>query len=85
MKQGIENMRAYLVDYMAEVDSIQLGGAFEYRKAQLECWSDFALLQYWLTYNGVFDGGESMLTELKRLVAHSPTCNPKSVIDNCSI
>jgi len=40
------------------------------------------LFHYWLTYNGVFDGGESMLNHIKILIDDSPTCNPNSVIKN---
>jgi hypothetical protein len=31
-------------------------------------WRDFDLFHYWLTYNGVFDGGEDMLNDIKILV-----------------
>lgn len=67
METKSQNLRAYLIDYMAEIDAMNLGHTYEYHCAQLQRWSDFSLLQYWITYNGVFDGGQEMLTELKRL------------------
>ncbi len=85
MKENIQKFREYLISYMAEIDAIQLGGEYEKHYRELSRWNDFDLLQYWLIYNGVFDGGESMLMELKRLVEYSPTCNPNSVIENCNI
>lgn len=52
---------------MAEIDSAQLHQTYKESYDLLDQYSDFELLQYWITYNGVFDGGESMLNELKRL------------------
>ena len=68
MKTNVQDFRNYLIDYMAKIDSVNLGGSYEYHCSNLQSWNDFDLLEYWLTYNGVFDGGEDMLKELKRLV-----------------
>lgn len=77
-----QEMRYYLSNYMAEIDTAQLGGTYEEHYKKLDTWTDFELLRYWLLYNGVFDGGESMLMELKRLCSGDPRCNPNSVILN---
>jgi hypothetical protein len=65
--QKCQDFRKYLLDYMAEIDSVQLHQTYKESYDILDQYSDFELLQYWITYNGVFDGGESMLNELKRL------------------
>jgi hypothetical protein len=56
---------------MAQIDSENLGGSYEVHYENLSHWSDFALLGYWLTYNGVFDGGEDRLKVLKILINKS--------------
>jgi len=62
-----QQLRDILISEMASIDSENLGGTYEYNYENLERWSDFALLQYWLEYNGVFDGGEERLNTLKIL------------------
>lgn len=80
-----KDFRHFLIDAMAKVDCIHLFDNYDYHYKHLSDYSDFSLLQYWLTYHGVFDGGESNLNELKRLISYSPTCNPKSVIENLNL
>ena len=70
---------------MADIDSTQLGGSYDEHYALLDHWTDFELLQYWLLYNGVFDGGEGMLNELKRLCVGDPRCNTRSDVQNQNI
>lgn len=65
---GIEKLRHYLIDEMAKIDSQNLGGTYEFNYENLKNWNDFSLLQYWMEYNGVFDGGESLLMNLKTLI-----------------
>ena len=58
-------LKKKLAKKMAEVDEkcmgVDYGKAYEYH---LTCES-FELLEYWLSYFGVFEGGEELLQELK--------------------
>ncbi len=60
------NFKQFLASAMAEIDAMNFTEetyAEHYNK--LMQWRDFDLFHYWLTYNGVFDGGESMLNNIK--------------------
>lgn len=80
--EPVVDFRYYLTDYMSTIDTAQLGGTYDEHYKKFDTWTDFELLRYWLLYNGVFDGGESMLMELKRLCPSDPRCNPNSEIKN---
>ena len=54
---------------MAEIDFQHFQGmTIEQHYNQRLNMRDFDLLAYWLDYNGVFDGGEDMLSKLKILL-----------------
>ena len=84
--ESSEKFKQFLASEMAEIDAIHLSNqTYEQHYSTLMQWRDFDLLHYWLTYNGVFDGGESMLNHIKILINDSPTCNPNSVVKNLNI
>ena len=79
-------LKNFLAMEMALIDSMHYDDkTYQEHYNGLMQWNDFDLLSYWIVYNGVFDGGESMLNNLKILVEGSITLNPKSVIENCNI
>lgn len=60
------NFKEFLASSMAEIDAINFTDkSYSEHYNKLMQWRDFDLLHYWLRYNGVFDGGESMLDNLK--------------------
>jgi hypothetical protein len=62
-------LKHYLAQYMAEIDFQNFGQmTHEEHYNQKMNMRDFDLLAYWLDYNGVFDGGEDMISKLKILV-----------------
>lgn len=62
-------LKHYLSQYMAEVDFQNFGQmTFAEHYNQKMNMRDFDLLAYWLDYNGVFDGGENMISKLKILI-----------------
>lgn len=64
-----ENLKKFLATEMALIDSINLTEkTYQQHYESLIQWRDFDLLSYWLTYNGVFDGGESLLKHLDDLI-----------------
>lgn len=86
MKTNSIKFKQFLASEMAEIDSMNLTDkSYDKHYHELIQWNDFDLLAYWLTYNGVFDGGESNLEHLKILIEGSPTNNLKSIINNCNI
>ena len=67
--KNVDRFKLYLAAYMAEIDSINFPDqTFEEHLEKNMDLRDFELLQVWLGYNGVFDGGEDMLVKLKILV-----------------
>jgi hypothetical protein len=83
METQATKFKQFLASSMAQVDALNFTNEnYEQHYSKLMKWRDFDLLHYWLTYNGVFDGGESMLNHIKILIDDSPTCNPNSVIEN---
>lgn len=64
-----DKLKQYLADYMAEIDAINFPEkTYEQHFIKNMMLRDFELLRYWIHYNGVFDGGEEMLTKLKILI-----------------
>lgn len=61
IKQELANQMA-CADALNELDD---NATFDYHFQKLMGMRDFDLLQYWLEYNGVFDGGEDLLQYLK--------------------
>ncbi len=60
-------LKQFLASSMAEIDasnSIENNSEYQFHYERLLSWRDFDLLSYWLEYNGVFDGGESLLINL---------------------
>lgn len=67
--KNVDRFKQYLADYMAEIDAVNFPDqTFEEHFEKNMALRDFELLQVWLGYNGVFDGGEDMLVKLKILV-----------------
>ena len=67
-------LKHYLSQYMAEVDFQNFGQmTYEEHYNQKMNMRDFDLLAYWLDYNGVFDGGEDMISKLKILTNKTTT------------
>jgi hypothetical protein len=60
MNYSIE-LKKKLANEMAEVDSDNLGVTYQDAYEMHLCSDSFALLQYWIEYMGVFDGGEDRL------------------------
>lgn len=84
--QNSTNLKEFLASQMAQIDAAHLPHkSYEEHYLELMQWRDFDLLQYWLTYNGVFDGGEDMLNHLKILIADYPTLNPRSLVHSSNI
>ena len=67
MKQNNStNFKEFLASEMAHIDAMHLTDkTYEEHYSELIQWRDFDLFHYWLRYNGVFDGGESMLNNIK--------------------
>ena len=83
METQSTKFKQFLASEMAKIDADNFTSqTYEQHYSKLMKWRDFDLFHYWLTYNGVFDGGESMLNHIKILIDDSPTCNPNSVIEN---
>ncbi len=60
------NFKEFLASEMAEIDSMNFKEkTYNEHYNELMEWRDFDLFHYWLRYNGVFDGGESMLNNIK--------------------
>jgi len=75
MKQNNStNFKEFLASEMAKIDTLNNfeDKTYEEHFNELMQWRDFDLFHYWLTYNGVFDGGEDMLNDIKILVTNSP-------------
>ena len=86
MEKNSTKFKEFLASSMAEIDATNFTDkTYDEHYNELMQWNDFDLLSYCLTYNGVFDGGESNLESLKILIKGSPTLNPKSIIHNCNI
>lgn len=68
------NFKEFLASEMAKIDTLNNfeDKTYEENFNELMQWRDFDLFQYWLRYNGVFDGGEDMLNDIKILVTDSP-------------
>ena len=78
--------KEFIASSMAEIDAMNFEDkTYDEHYNELMQWNDFDLLSYWITYNGVFDGGESNLESLKILIKDSPTINQKSIINNCNL
>jgi hypothetical protein len=78
--------KEFLAYSMAEIDAMNFRNkTYDEHYNELMQWNDFDLLSYWMTYNGVFDGGESNLESLKILIKGSLTINPKSIINDCNL
>lgn len=63
------NLKQFLAKEMAIIDAqneIEGNSDFQYHYERLLSWRDFDLLEYWIDYNGVFDGGEHMLNLLNK-------------------
>jgi len=64
-----DKLKQYLANSMAEIDAINFPEkTYEEHFIKNMKLRDFELLRYWIHYNGVFDGGEEMLTKLKILI-----------------
>jgi hypothetical protein len=86
METQATKFKKFLASSMAEIDAENLPQeTYEQHYSKLMKWRDFDLFHYWLTHNGVFDGGESTLNYIKILIDDSPTCNPNSVIKNLDL
>ena len=57
-------LKKKLAHIMAEVDKKCMGTDYQKAYEYHLCSESFELLEYWLSYFGVFDGGEDMLQEL---------------------
>lgn len=65
----LEKFKMYLAEQMAEIDAMNFQDkTYDEHFESLMQMRDFELLAYWLKYNGVFDGGEDMLTQLKTII-----------------
>jgi hypothetical protein len=64
------NFKEFLASEMAKIDVLNNfeDKTYEEHFNDLMQWRDFDLLHYWLRYNGVFDGGQDMLNDIKILV-----------------
>jgi hypothetical protein len=73
MKQNNStNFKEFLASEMAHIDAMHLTDkTYEEHYSELIQWRDFDLFHYWLRYNGVFDGGESMLNNIKTILLNS--------------
>lgn len=60
--------KEFLAREMAQIDCQNTPMSFEYHYAELMKGGEFDLLAYWLSYNGVFDGGQENLQALKMLL-----------------
>ena len=59
------NFKQFLASAMAEIDAMNFT---DDPNLNYNIENRFDLFHYWLTYNGVFDGGEDMLNDIKILV-----------------
>jgi hypothetical protein len=68
------NFKEFLASEMAKIDTLNNfeDKTYEEHFNDLMQLRDFDLFHYWLEYNGVFDGGEDMLNDIKILVTNSP-------------
>jgi hypothetical protein len=60
MNYSIE-LKKKIAQEMAEIDSENLGVKYQDAYEKHLCSDSFALLQYWIEYMGIFDGGEERL------------------------
>ena len=60
-------LKQFLASEMAKIDAsneIDNNSEYQFHYERLLAWRDFDLLEYWLDYNEVFDGGQDMLNLL---------------------
>ena len=63
-----DKLKHFLASEMAKIDAVNLPDqTYEQHYSTLMKWRDFDLLNYWVHFNGVFDGGETLINKIKTL------------------
>ena len=61
-----DKLKHFLASEMAKIDEINYPElTYQQHYSILIKWRDFDLLNYWVHYKGVFDGGEFLLNKIK--------------------